>query len=61
MTLVDEDSDGVMARSLFGLPREGYGFSNDAEARFGPPRFGASAFAIGAGGGVHRIDLVYRR
>jgi uncharacterized protein (DUF2141 family) len=35
----DEDGDGEMKTNLFGIPNEGYGFSNRAAASFGPPRF----------------------
>jgi uncharacterized protein (DUF2141 family) len=35
----DEDGDGKMATNLFGIPTEGYAFSNRAKASFGPPKF----------------------
>lgn len=35
----DENDNGIMDRNLFGLPSEGYGFSNGAKASFGPPQF----------------------
>jgi len=35
----DEDGDGKMSTNLFGLPTEGYAFSNRAKASFGPPKF----------------------
>lgn len=35
----DEDSDGEMKTNAFGMPKEGFGFSNRAKARFGPPDF----------------------
>jgi uncharacterized protein (DUF2141 family) len=35
----DENGDGEMGMNLFGIPTEGYGFSNAARARFGPPAF----------------------
>lgn len=42
----DEDGDGVMATNLFGIPTEGYGFSNRARAGFGPPSFAAMQVAV---------------
>lgn len=40
----DEDGDRKL-RKVLGLPREGYGFSNDAKpGSFGPPKFAAAAF-----------------
>ena len=36
----DRNGNGELDTNLFGIPREPYGFSNDAELRtFGPPRF----------------------
>jgi uncharacterized protein (DUF2141 family) len=40
----DEDGDRKL-KKLMGMPREGYGFSNDARpSTFGPPKFPAAAF-----------------
>lgn len=41
----DEDGDGSLGRDLFGLPSEGYGFSNDVREPLGPPSFDAASFA----------------
>ena len=35
----DENGDGVLNRSVFGIPMEPYGFSNQAKGKFGPPSF----------------------
>jgi uncharacterized protein (DUF2141 family) len=43
--LHDEDDDGTLDRDFIGLPREGFGFSNDAAVSFGPPPFEAASFA----------------
>lgn len=40
----DEDGDGGFDRTALGLPKEGYGFSNDAPARSGLPSFGSVRF-----------------
>jgi uncharacterized protein (DUF2141 family) len=37
----DEDADFEMDLNLLGMPTEGYGFSRDAHAPFGPPSFEA--------------------
>lgn len=42
----DEDNDEEMDTVLFGIPQEGYGFSNDAKAIFSPPTFEAAAFDV---------------
>lgn len=41
----DEDGDGRMTKSLIGLPREGFGTSNNP-AFLGPPRFGPARFTL---------------
>ncbi len=43
----DEDSDDTFDQFVFGLPLEGYGFSNDAAVFFGPPAFADAAVALG--------------
>jgi uncharacterized protein (DUF2141 family) len=35
----DEDSDGEMKTNMFGIPSEGFSFSNSARGSFGPPKF----------------------
>jgi uncharacterized protein (DUF2141 family) len=43
----DENANGKLDTALM-IPREGFGFSRDAPVRFGPPRFDAAAFEVGA-------------
>ena len=45
----DENNDNVFQKSAFGLPEEGYGFSNDVKPRFSAPSFGACQFHYNAG------------
>ena len=40
----DENRDGKLASDWMGLPKEGYGFSNDAKGTFGAPSFEAASF-----------------
>lgn len=42
----DENGDGKLARGMFGMPKEGYGFSNDIQPKFGPPRFSGAAVEL---------------
>ncbi len=44
--LHDENGNSAMERNVFGAPSEGYGFSNDANKRFGPPSFEAASVAV---------------
>lgn len=40
----DENMNGKLDTNWLGIPTEGYGFSNDAKAKFGPPSFSATSF-----------------
>jgi uncharacterized protein (DUF2141 family) len=40
----DENMNGKLDLNALGMPKEGYGFSNDAKARFGAPSFDAASF-----------------
>lgn len=40
----DENMDGKLATNWLGVPKEGYGFSNDAKASMSAPSFKAASF-----------------
>jgi uncharacterized protein (DUF2141 family) len=42
----DENSNGEFDTNFFGLPEEGYGFSNDAEAGMSMPDFKEATFTV---------------
>lgn len=42
----DENENSKMETNLFGMPTEGYGFSNNAKANFGPPTFEQMKFIV---------------
>lgn len=46
----DENGDGTMATNLFGMPAEGYGFSNNAKPNMGPASFADAKFTVGPQG-----------
>lgn len=35
----DLNKDGVLNKNMFGIPKEPYGFSNNARGKMGPPKF----------------------
>ena len=43
---VDANYNNEMDRNLFGVPKEQYGFSNDAKGSFGPPSFKDASFTV---------------
>ena len=44
----DENDNQKMDSNFVGIPKEGYGFSNNAKAYFGPPSFSAQLFDLDA-------------
>ncbi|MCF8127981.1 MAG: DUF2141 domain-containing protein [Deltaproteobacteria bacterium] len=42
----DSNSNGKFDKGALGVPSEGYGFSNNASALLGPPRFADAAFEL---------------
>ncbi|MFO7964315.1 MAG: DUF2141 domain-containing protein [Desulfobacterales bacterium] len=40
----DENMNGEIDTNWLGIPKEGYGFSNNAKASFGSPSFSAASF-----------------
>ena len=44
----DENGNGKMDFNFLGIPKEGFGFSNNPTVYFGPPSFNAAAIEVGA-------------
>jgi uncharacterized protein (DUF2141 family) len=58
--LHDEDGDKKMKSGALGMPREGYGASNDARGKFGPPRFDDAKVTLRPGQTLRTpIKLIY--
>jgi len=55
----DENSNGDMDTNFMGIPREGYGASNNSLSRFGPPRFANAAFRVEKADTRLTIDMRY--
>ena len=55
----DENGNEKLDTNLLGLPTEGYGFSNNARAALGPPRFRAAAFQVNSANVTQTIELGY--
>lgn len=47
--LHDADENQELSFNLLGMPKEDYGFSRDARAMFGPPKFEKAAVSLQAG------------
>jgi uncharacterized protein (DUF2141 family) len=55
----DENRDGELATNLMGMPKEGYGFSNDAKGTLGAPSFEAASFSYNGQSLITTIALQY--
>jgi uncharacterized protein (DUF2141 family) len=53
----DSQNTGKLRTNLVGIPRDGYGFSNNSMGTFGPPSFKDASFQITAGQNTHIIKL----
>lgn len=45
----DKDENGDLTTNFLGIPREAYGASNNAPARFGPPKWEGAKFEVRGG------------
>ena len=43
---VDKNYNNKMDRNFFGVPKEQFGFSNNAKGNFGPPSFEDASFTV---------------
>lgn len=57
--LHDENDDRKMNTNFFGIPKEGYGFSNNVMGTFGPPSFSRASFSF-TGNSEKQIAIVAR-
>ena len=57
--VIHDENGNRRLDTLLGVPREGFGFSRNPAIRFGPPRFSAARFALGAGGDREAIRMKY--
>jgi len=57
--LHDINKDGKLDKNILGIPTEGYGFSNDAMDKFGPPSFVQASFIYFGKDDAKIIDLEY--
>ena len=55
----DKNDNQKLDKNFLGIPKEGYGFSNNAQGTFGPPKFKDAVFAMGQDDMEMKIDLIY--
>jgi len=59
VALHDMNKDGKLDKNALGIPTEGYGFSNNAMDKYGPPSFMQASFVFAGRDVVRTIDLEY--
>jgi uncharacterized protein (DUF2141 family) len=57
--LHDENGNGIMDSNWVGIPQEGYGASNDAPAKMGPPKYEDAKFTLDKPELNLKIKMVY--
>lgn len=55
----DENGNDKIDTNFLGIPKEGYGFSNDARRRTGPPSFNAAKFNLNGASQTVTIKMGY--
>ncbi|GAB4395639.1 MAG: DUF2141 domain-containing protein [Microscillaceae bacterium] len=55
----DENENQKLDKNMMGIPKEGYGFSNNAKGSFGPPSFEKARFSHQSGQVQADIQMVY--
>jgi uncharacterized protein (DUF2141 family) len=59
VSVIHDENGNNKLDTLAGIPREGYGFSNDAPVRFGPPKFAAARFTVAGDANRQQITMRY--
>ena len=55
----DENENGELDSNFIGIPKEGFGFANDAMGNFGPPSFEKASITVETGKRTITITLRY--
>jgi uncharacterized protein (DUF2141 family) len=55
----DENNNGVLDTNFVGIPKEGFGFGNDALGTFGPPSFDKAKISIRHTDVTHTLRMRY--
>lgn len=55
----DENGNDKLDRGLFGIPKEGFGFSRDAPIHMSPPKWSDTEFSVAGGAQALQIRMRY--
>lgn len=59
LAIIHDENSNKKLDTFMGIPREGFGFSRNPPIRFGPPRFTAAEFKLGADGATQSVTMRY--
>lgn len=59
IAVIHDENGNSKLDTLAGIPREGFGFSQNPAITFGPPRFAAAKFAMTTDAEIQRIRMRY--
>lgn len=59
LSVIHDENDNAQLDTFARIPREGIGFSRNPVVRFGPPKFDAACFTIGAGEAQQNVRIRY--
>lgn len=59
VAVIHDENSNARLDTFAGIPREGFGFSRNPRIGFGPPRFSAAQFQVGADGGTQQVRVRY--
>lgn len=59
LAVIHDENGNARLDTMVGIPREGFGFSQNPRIGFGPPRFAAARFAVVPGGPGQQVRIRY--
>jgi uncharacterized protein (DUF2141 family) len=59
VAVIHDANSNAKLDTMLGIPKEGFGFSRNPAIGFGPPRFTAAQFAVGAGSETQQVRMRY--
>ena len=59
LAVIHDDNGNAKLDTFAGIPREGFGFSNNPPLGFGPPRFAAARFSVATAASAQQVSMRY--
>ena len=59
LAVIHDANDNAKLDTMLGIPREGFGFSQNPAIRFGPPSFESAGFEVAAGAQMQQVRIRY--